>query len=161
MQPVLDRLIRLLGWLDRAARPRCHGIADQTRLIGVACLTLALIIALPIPFGNMLPALCILAIAVGMMHRDGILLVESLMAGGAIAAGLLTIFTLLAGSLFAVATGLESWPLGRALFGSEQTAEASDKGYLFPAIQYYPPHFRWSCSNGLGRSTSEPHAAGA
>lgn len=108
MQPFLDRLIRLLSWLDRVARPRCHGIADQTRLIGVVCLTLALIIALPIPFGNMLPALCILATAVGMMRRDGILVAVSLMAGGAIAVGLLTVLTLLAGSLFAVATRFAS-----------------------------------------------------
>lgn len=37
------------------------------------CLLLALVIALPIPFGNLPPALCVLLIALGMIQKDGVL----------------------------------------------------------------------------------------
>lgn len=37
------------------------------------CLLLALVIALPIPFGNMPPAFCVLLIAMGMVQKDGAL----------------------------------------------------------------------------------------
>lgn len=44
----------------------------------------AAITALPIPFGNMPPALCILGIALGMLQRDDALVAASVTAGGAL-----------------------------------------------------------------------------
>lgn len=41
------------------------------RLIGITCLLMALVLFLPIPFANMVPALSIAAFALGLMQRDG------------------------------------------------------------------------------------------
>ncbi len=42
------------------------------RVIGAFCLALAVIQILPIPLGNVLPALAISIIALGMIERDGV-----------------------------------------------------------------------------------------
>ena len=39
---------------------------------GWLCVMLAFILALPIPFGNILPALAIVVLALGMLQRDGV-----------------------------------------------------------------------------------------
>jgi hypothetical protein len=85
------RIGRALNRLERISRPRWNGLVEQTRIIGAVCLVLAVVIALPIPFGNMLPALCVLGIAVGMLQRDGALVAGSMTAAGIIAAGLSTL----------------------------------------------------------------------
>jgi len=41
------------------------------RLIGLVCTTLGLVLILPIPFGNLLPAASIAALALGLTQRDG------------------------------------------------------------------------------------------
>jgi hypothetical protein len=43
------------------------------RLIGLACTLLALVLILPIPFGNMLPALSVGVLAFSLIQRDGFL----------------------------------------------------------------------------------------
>lgn len=88
LQAASARLAQLLGKLERVSRPRWQNLASQTRLIGAICLVLSLIIALPIPFGNMLPALCIVGIAIGMLQRDGVLVALSSVAGGIVTVGL-------------------------------------------------------------------------
>ena len=42
------------------------------RVIGAFYLVLAVILTLPIPLGNVLPALAISIIALGMIERDGV-----------------------------------------------------------------------------------------
>jgi hypothetical protein len=71
-------------------------------VIGAVCLVLAVVIALPIPFGNMLPALCILGIAVGMLQRDGALVAGSMTAGGLVVTGLSTVIALAGDAVFAI-----------------------------------------------------------
>lgn len=44
-----------------------------SRILAAMCLLLALVIALPIPFGNMPPAFCVLLIAMDMVQKDGAL----------------------------------------------------------------------------------------
>ena len=41
-------------------------------MIGVVCTLLALVLILPIPFGNMLPALTIGVLAFSLVQRDGL-----------------------------------------------------------------------------------------
>jgi hypothetical protein len=64
-------------WLARAGgllRPRLQWLADPapTRVVGALCLVLALILFLPIPLGNMPPALAISMLALGVLERDGV-----------------------------------------------------------------------------------------
>ena len=68
--------------LERMIRPRflpLTGIAGK-RFIGAAGLLLATIVFLPIPFGNMLPGMALVLMAVGLLGRDGI----AVLAGGLI-----------------------------------------------------------------------------
>lgn len=71
-------LVRRIGpWLARAERllrPRAMRLAlpPMEFLIGLVCLLLAIVLALPIPLGNMLPALAISLLALGLLERDGL-----------------------------------------------------------------------------------------
>ena len=88
-------LARVMPWLKRLealSRPRLSfmfGGLGQ-RLIGVVCTLLALVLILPIPLGNLLPATAVAILALSLVQRDGLLA----MAGYAVAvasAGVLVI----------------------------------------------------------------------
>lgn len=61
-----------LQFLERFSRPRLMGLLRSGRFLGLACLYLALLLLLPIPLMNAPPALCLAAIALGMIQRDGL-----------------------------------------------------------------------------------------
>lgn len=68
---------RATPWLARAERllkPRLLFITSPKgeQVIGALCLLLAIVLALPIPLGNMLPALAISLMALGVLERDGL-----------------------------------------------------------------------------------------
>jgi len=70
-------LRRVVPWLERAEkllRPRVSGLAlpPMENLVGLACLLLAVILVLPIPLGNIPPALAISLMALGILERDGL-----------------------------------------------------------------------------------------
>jgi hypothetical protein len=66
-QPILTRAERLL-------QPRWWVVVGPTgeRVLGAVCLVLAVVLTLPVPLGNMLPALAICVIALGALERDGL-----------------------------------------------------------------------------------------
>jgi hypothetical protein len=55
---------------------------EAERCVGVILLFLSFIIALPIPFGNMLPAIIIVMICLGLIEKDGLMIVISGMVAG-------------------------------------------------------------------------------
>ena len=67
LSPILHRAERFL-------RPRIsillHPVPE--RIVGAACLLLAIILFLPIPFGNIPPAFAIAAFSLGILERDGV-----------------------------------------------------------------------------------------
>ena len=74
---------RIVPWLVRAEkllRPRLPALSSELmeRVIGAVCLLLALLLVLPIPFGNMLPALANSCMALGLLERDGVWIVLGL-----------------------------------------------------------------------------------
>ena len=73
-QTMAVRLRPHLKRLERHLRPRLQflygPIAD--RFIGAVCVLLAVIVFLPIPFGNMLPSFAIAAFGFGLLERDGL-----------------------------------------------------------------------------------------
>lgn len=71
LRAVGGKALALLRRVERISRPRLTRVVRQERLLAGACLLLALIVALPIPFWNMPPAICLLLISVGMLQRDG------------------------------------------------------------------------------------------
>jgi len=69
-------IARICPWLQRAERmlrPRASALAlpPMEYLVGLVCLLLAIVVLLPIPLGNMLPALAISMLALGILERDG------------------------------------------------------------------------------------------
>jgi hypothetical protein len=67
---------RVIPWLERAERllrPRARALAlpPVEYGVGLVCLLLAVVLTLPIPMGNMLPALSISLFALGLLARDG------------------------------------------------------------------------------------------
>ena len=77
-------LVRRIGpWLARAERllrPRVAGLAlpPMEYLVGAVCLLLAIVLVLPVPLGNMLPALGISLLALGILERDGLWILAGL-----------------------------------------------------------------------------------
>jgi hypothetical protein len=80
-------LVRRIGpWLARAERllrPRAMGLAlpPMEYLVGLVCLLLAIVLVLPVPLGNMLPALAISLLALGILERDGLWILAGLVTG--------------------------------------------------------------------------------
>lgn len=77
---------KVIPWLDRADRlmaPRLQWLCGERaqQALGLACLILAVVLFLPIPLGNMLPAFAICLIALGVLERDGLWILLGLMTG--------------------------------------------------------------------------------
>jgi hypothetical protein len=67
----------IVKWLERLEaffKPRlellCHPVMQS--LYGLICIWLAIILLLPVPFGNVLPALSIFVLAIALLERDGL-----------------------------------------------------------------------------------------
>lgn len=74
---------RVSPWLARAERllrQRAMALAlpPTEYLIGLVCLLLAVVLVLPVPLGNMLPALAISLLALGILERDGLWILAGL-----------------------------------------------------------------------------------
>src|SRR5262245_7202598 len=100
-------VLRSLPYLERAERllrPRLTFLLSWTgeRLVGLAILILALVLALPIPFANWLPACAIAIIGLAIVEKDGLAVlvglavgVASLVAAAVVVVGLVKAFLLL------------------------------------------------------------------
>jgi hypothetical protein len=102
---------RALPWLvkiEKVLKPRWSILVRNEaaeRFLGLVCFVLAIILFLPIPFGNMLPALAISILALALAERDGIAAVAGYAA--AIASG---------GALALVSSAL--WAAAKAFFNA-------------------------------------------
>lgn len=69
---------RAIGWLERIeaiSRPRLVILFGPVgeRVLGLVCTVLALVLILPIPLGNMLPALAVSVLSFSLIQRDGLI----------------------------------------------------------------------------------------
>lgn len=97
-------IARICPWLQRAERmlrPRASiwALPPMEYLVGIVCLLLAIVVLLPIPLGNMLPALAISMLALGILERDGYWVVGGLVMAAASA-------VLVSGVVFAAVQGV-------------------------------------------------------
>ena len=78
---LVERVNPWLEWADRFTAPRLQGLTTPPaqRLIGGFCLLLSVVLALPVPFVNMLPGASLCLIGLGVLERDGLW-----MAGGVV-----------------------------------------------------------------------------
>lgn len=100
---------RVVPWLARAEgllRPRLGLLvrSEAERVAGIVCFILAVVLFLPIPFGNMLPALAISMLALGLLERDGLWIIGGL-AASVLSAGLVwgIVYALVKSALFILA----------------------------------------------------------
>ncbi|MDD9709544.1 exopolysaccharide biosynthesis protein [Seohaeicola sp. SP36] len=79
----IARLAPLLARAERLLRPR-WGLFVSHRaehVLGVLFLVLAIVLSLPIPFGNMTPSVAMCLIALGILERDGLWVVLGVFVG--------------------------------------------------------------------------------
>ena len=71
---VVQKIVPVLLWVQKLLKPRMEVLLSPMceRLIGLVCLLLAVILALPIPLGNILPAIAICCLSVALLERDGL-----------------------------------------------------------------------------------------
>jgi hypothetical protein len=79
---LIDRMEPWLARSERVLRPRMSWLANERaeRVIGAVTLLLSVILILPIPFGNMLPAFAIALFALGLLEKDGVLVIAGIVA---------------------------------------------------------------------------------
>ena len=100
---VLGLLAHFYELASKLSRSRLHALSGAGRQGGLAAMTgvMAVLIILPIPFGNVLPALALMLLGLGLVYRDGV-------------AVLLAIGTAAAALLYTATLGLAAWSWGVA-----------------------------------------------
>jgi hypothetical protein len=75
LQHIAGRALPWLIRIERVTRPRYSWLVSAVadRIIAAICILLSLLIMLPVPFGNALPAVSICCFAIAMLQRDGLL----------------------------------------------------------------------------------------
>jgi hypothetical protein len=76
-EPLIKLIKRVLPPLERVekvVRPRLRFLTGRigASVVGVACTILALVLVLPIPFANLVPALALGAFSIGLTRKDGL-----------------------------------------------------------------------------------------
>lgn len=81
---VLEGLASAYEMAGRHARARLSHLAGPTwrSALAAAVGSMAIIVVLPIPFGNLLPALALMLIGLGLVFRDGIAVILGLLMSG-------------------------------------------------------------------------------
>ena len=97
---VLDRSARYVGWFEHVARPRLAAVTGRVgaRLVGLLLLAPCASILVPLPATNTVPGIGVAIAALGLIERDGLLVILGILVGFIWIAALL-IFGLEAASL--------------------------------------------------------------
>ncbi len=111
IEKTAEKVAPRLETLERLLKPRGHVLARFAgpAFIGIVVFLMAVLIALPIPFGNMLPGITVLVIALALAQRDDLALLGGL---------LLAVLSL----IFSVGVIYGSWALISPWLGFGQTA---------------------------------------
>lgn len=85
---MLDRFVPWIEKLERLITPRAWPQRSRLfeRVIGVFCLLLAIVVFLPIPFGNIGPSFAMALMGLGLSERDGIVVGLGVVIGALISA---------------------------------------------------------------------------
>jgi hypothetical protein len=103
-EKVVMRVLRYLKRSERVIRPRWQWATCPIveRFLGLLFFLLALVIILPIPFGNMLPALAVMVISLGLIESDGLLVIVGTIAS-------LIILIVMTGAIAALFSWIGTW----------------------------------------------------
>lgn len=76
---LIERMVPVLRWLERFIHPRWATPFTMTkRTLGAALLLLGASLLVPVPFGNVIPALVIMGVALAYLENDGVMLAVAL-----------------------------------------------------------------------------------
>lgn len=80
---VVNRIVPWLERLERLLHPRFRWLCrpPAERLLAAFCVILAIVLALPIPLGNTLPAFAVTLVALGLIEHDGLAIGASIVVG--------------------------------------------------------------------------------
>jgi hypothetical protein len=80
LRRIVERTRKALRRLERALRPRLEFVTASwaERLIGLGCVALSILVFLPIPFANLVPATGIMLFGFSMLERDGLVALAAL-----------------------------------------------------------------------------------
>jgi hypothetical protein len=80
LRRIVERTRKALRRLERALRPRLEFLTASwaERLIGLGCVALSILVFLPIPFANLVPATGIMLFGFSMLERDGLVALAAL-----------------------------------------------------------------------------------
>jgi hypothetical protein len=75
LRKLAQALVPTMKRIEHVSRPRLAFLFSGLggRVIGVVCTLLSLVLILPIPLGNLLPATAVALLALGLVQRDGVL----------------------------------------------------------------------------------------
>lgn len=100
---LIERVTPFLIRAEKLLRPRWSWLVGPRaeHVLGALTLVLAVVITLPIPFGNMLPAFAICLIALGVLERDGLWACFGILVGAlALLLSATVAYAMLKGALF-------------------------------------------------------------
>jgi hypothetical protein len=82
-QKVVVRSEKYLGWIERFARPRLKAVTGNlgARIVGALLLVPAASILVPLPSTNTVPGIGVAITSLGLIERDGILVIFGLLIG--------------------------------------------------------------------------------
>jgi hypothetical protein len=82
LEQAIHYILRFLRKFEYVIRPRWKFATTPPtqRVLGLLFLLLSVVIFLPIPFGNILPAIAIVIISLGLIEEDGVLVVVGIIA---------------------------------------------------------------------------------
>lgn len=103
LRSVIDRLMPWIERMERRVKPRWPVLSTppMPNLIGTLIIGLALVVVLPLPFSNMPPAIALVCLALGILERDGLMILLGVIIGlVALAIGVGVAFIALEGSLY-------------------------------------------------------------
>ncbi|MBN8544439.1 MAG: exopolysaccharide biosynthesis protein [Alphaproteobacteria bacterium] len=99
---ILRLLVPALRWCEMLIKERRYSFFERhERFIGCVLMIMAIILALPMPFLNFLPAVCIAIIALGIVEKDGLAVTLGLI----LSAIALYLLTLIIDTLIALVLG--------------------------------------------------------
>ena len=84
-------IIGPLRYVERISRPRLSRLASHERLIGIVCVLMSLLLLLPIPLMNALPAIALVCLSWGLVQGDGLFVGVGVVISTAVVLSLLAI----------------------------------------------------------------------
>ncbi len=82
-QKVVTRSARYVGWIERFATPRLRPVTSHmaTRFVGALLLIPTASILVPLPSTNTIPGIGVAIVSLGLIERDGVLVILGLLVG--------------------------------------------------------------------------------